>query len=184
MKVDPIEGGHPMRYPTWFAAAIVSVLCVSCMSSGTKNPVVLEPVGPRPLSSYRGKAHGFLKVYSATDAHGDGDTVYYPHTAYSIYSEDGKLVKKVRNANSSTDEEPDLVTLPEGSYAVEAEAEHQASVKVPVIIEGGRLTSVHLDGDWKGKDVEEVDKADLVKLPDGEVVGWRAGTRSSSKKDK
>ena len=41
----------------------------------------------------QGSAQGYLFVYSATDAFNDGDSVYNVHSAYQIYTADGKLFK-------------------------------------------------------------------------------------------
>ncbi len=64
--------------------------------------------------------------------------------ATASISSDGRLLKNV-NANGSigvADEEPWAVTLPDGTYWVEARAEKLFVVKVPVVIEDGRLTVV------------------------------------------
>jgi hypothetical protein len=114
-----------------------------------------------------------LKVYSATDSHNDGDVVYFPHSDYGIHGADGQLIKKVRNAISNRDEQPTTVRLPTGRYKVVAEADYYGHVEVPVVIEGGRLTEVHLDGRWKAPNVSVAD-AKLVRFPSGRVVGWRA----------
>jgi len=45
----------------------------------------------------QGSAQGYLFVYSATDAFNDGDSVYNVHSAYQIYTADGKLFKSVEN---------------------------------------------------------------------------------------
>ena len=93
---------------------------------------------------------GYLKVYTATEDHNDGDIHYFPHTGYTIYLEDGKtVVKNVANAIGIHDEEPSLVQLPVGNYVVLAEAEDSSMVRVAVVIKPGRLTKVDLQHDWK-----------------------------------
>lgn len=145
-------------------------LLVSCASSP---PVVTDPVGPAPLSKEELKPQGYLKVFSATESHNDGDVLYYPHTAYKIYGDDGKLYKRVANAVGIHDEDPDLVRLPAGTYTVEAEAEWSGMVKVRVVIEAGRLTNVNLEYDWK-RTKPAGDENNWVRLPNGQVVGYRA----------
>ncbi len=41
---------------------------------------------------------------------------------YTIYAQNGEVFKHVRNARDPNDDTPTLVTLPAGSYKVEAEA--------------------------------------------------------------
>jgi hypothetical protein len=89
--------------------------------------------------------HGSLEVYSATDEFNDGGTLYYAHGAYAIYTLDGKLFKDVENHISRSDELPETVSLPIGSYRVVARSERDGYVSVPVMIGNGRRTIVDLD---------------------------------------
>jgi hypothetical protein len=114
-----------------------------------------------------------LKVYSATDSYNDGEVLYFPHTDYKLVDTDRQIIKKVRNAISNRDEQPTTVRLPVGLYTVVAEADYYGQVEVPVVIEGGRVTEVHLDGRWKAPAVAVADDQ-LVRFPSGRVVGWRA----------
>src|SRR3954468_5921313 len=61
-------------------------------------------------------AKGALEVYSATHEFNDGDILYYAHSSYAIYTLDGKLLKNVENHISQSDELPQTVSLPVGSY--------------------------------------------------------------------
>ena len=88
---------------------------------------------------------GYLMVYSATDPFDDGDVLYYAHSSYAIYTTDGKLFKNVENHISRSDEIPDTVTLPVGSYLIEARSEKDGYVRVHVGINAGRQTVVDLD---------------------------------------
>jgi len=90
-------------------------------------------------------AEGYLLVYSATDPFDDGDLVFNAHSSYSIYTPDGKLFKNVENHISRSDEIPELVTLPVGSYTIEARSERQGYVRVSVVIRTGQHTVLHLD---------------------------------------
>ena len=89
--------------------------------------------------------HGSLEVYSATDEFNDGRTLYYAHDAYAVYTLDGKLFKNVENHISRSDELPETVSLPVGSYTVVARSESNGYVSVPVMIRNGRRTIVDLD---------------------------------------
>ena len=92
-----------------------------------------------------GSADGYLLVYSATDEFSDGDLIFNAHSSYSILTTDGKLFKNVENHMSRSDEIPELVTLPPGSYTVEARSGNNGYVRVPVQIKPGRQTIVDLD---------------------------------------
>jgi hypothetical protein len=89
-------------------------------------------------------SHGALEVYSATDEFNDGGTLYYAHGAYAIYTLDGKLFKNVENHISRSDELPETVSLPVGSYTVMARSERDGYVSVPVMIRNGLRTIVDL----------------------------------------
>ena len=90
-------------------------------------------------------AEGYLLVYSATDPFDDGDLVFNAHSSYSIYTTDGKLFKNVENHMSRSDEIPELVVLPVGSYTVEARSANEGYVRVQVVIRAGLRTIVDLD---------------------------------------
>jgi len=89
-------------------------------------------------------SHGALEVYSATDEFNDGGTLYYAHGAYAIYTLDGELFKNVENHISRSDELPEIVSLPVGSYTVMARSDRDGYVSVPVMIRYGLRTIVDL----------------------------------------
>jgi hypothetical protein len=90
-------------------------------------------------------SQGSLVVYSATDAFEDGDVPYYAHSSYTIYTADGKLFKNVENHISRSVEIPEVVTLPVGSYVIEARSESNGYIQVRVVIKAGRRTILDLD---------------------------------------
>ena len=90
-------------------------------------------------------SQGSLVVYSATDAFDDGDLPYYAHSSYAIYTTDGKLFKNVENHISRSDEIPESVILPVGTYVIEARSERDGYVRVHVVIKAGRQTILDLD---------------------------------------
>jgi hypothetical protein len=92
-------------------------------------------------------------VYSATDQFDDGGALYYAHSSYSIYTADGKFFKNVDNHISRSDEIPALVTLPPGSYTIEARSESRGYVRVPIVITAGRRTV--LDPDREQTDIHK-----------------------------
>ena len=94
-------------------------------------------------------AKGYLMVYSATDEVSDGDLPFNPHSSYLIYTPDGKLFKSVENHMSRSDEIPDTVRLPAGSYIVEARSTDNGYVRVRVVIKPSRQTVLDLDSTGK-----------------------------------
>jgi hypothetical protein len=146
---------------------------ISCAGSG--GPLILGPVGPE-ISRHTETTPptGYLKVYSTTEDHSDGNVHYFPHTGYTVYSEDGKIVKKVANAIGVHDEDPALSQLPAGTYTVLAESEDYGTVKVKVVIEPGKLTTVNLEYNKQPPSGPSKGNNDLVRLPNGSIVGWRA----------
>ena len=88
---------------------------------------------------------GYLKVYSASDEVRDGDTRYFPHTPYIIYTIDGQLFKSVENRRSANDEIPELVSLPVGSYRVIARSVRGGYVRILVVIKEDQETVLDLD---------------------------------------
>jgi hypothetical protein len=92
-----------------------------------------------------GSAEGYLLVYSATDEFNDGDLIFNAHSSYLIYTTDGKLSRSVENHMSRSDEIPELVSLPAGSYVVEARSANDGYVRAPVVIKPSRRTLVDLD---------------------------------------
>ena len=88
---------------------------------------------------------GYLLVYSATDEVSDGDLVFNAHSSYSLYTSDGKLFKSVENHLSRSDEIPERVSLPTGSYIVEARSANNGYVRLRVVIKSGQRTILALD---------------------------------------
>ncbi len=179
-----------IRYANSLALATAAVWLVG-WTSGPKT-VTLPAVGPAPAESTQAAKDGSLEVYSArkraeTDVnrdtffwnidYGKNDFLYdAAHTDYTIYGSDGAVFKRVSNARDPNDATPARVKLLPGSYRVEAWAEDYAGVRmkvsVPVVIEAGHTTALHLGGDWKPSGQHK--PTELVSLPNGRSVGWRA----------
>lgn len=90
-------------------------------------------------------AQGYLLVYSATDPVDDGDLVFNVHSSYSVYTPDGKLFKNVKNHIARSDEIPELVGLPVGSYIVRARSANDGYIGLRVMIKAGERTTLALD---------------------------------------
>lgn len=93
----------------------------------------------------QGSAQGYLLVYSATDPFDDGGLVFNAHSSYSVYTPDGKLFKNVENHISRSDDIPELVSLPVGSYIVGATSENNGYVRLRVVIKPGQRTILALE---------------------------------------
>jgi hypothetical protein len=113
--------------------------------AGDRGPLSFGVVRPGNLDNGIELRKGYLKVYSATDEFNDGDAWYFPHSSYAIYTTDGKFVKNVENHISRSDEIPQIVTLPVGSYKVEARSEQDGYVRIAVVIKEGHQTILRLD---------------------------------------
>lgn len=156
------------------SAAILFTSCASAQST-----IVSAPVGPRPPGLHEGDYVGFLTVHSATEQHPNGDNSYANvHTDYRISTADGRLFKQVRNSLSPTDETPERITLPKGSYVVVAQSETMGAVSIPIGIHTGKATDLHLERvkDWKPTAIN-ARESDYVRLPNGQIIGYRAASR-------
>ena len=179
-----------MKYVSWVGMAGAVVWLAGCASA--PRVVVVEPVGPGPMAVSPGMGDGSLVIYSArtpadvdvnmeewryNNDFGKNAYLYEPaHSDYTIYTRNGEVFQHVRNARDPSDDTPTVVTLPAGSYKVEAEAlscdSSRLSVLIPVVIKPGQTTLAHLEGGWnpgvQGPETE------LARLPCGRAIGWRA----------
>ena len=154
-----------IKYISYLGAAVIPLLA-GCASK----PIAIAPVGPGSVSHSTAKANGYLKVFSDTETREIGDNTYYStHTGYNIYDEAGKRVEYVANHVGSMDEAPMRVSIPAGNYNVVAQSASYGRVTVPVEIQAGKTTLVHLNRD--GKASPNAATNDIVRLPDGEIVG-------------
>ena len=167
---------HPHLYKNTCAAIILFgiLALVGCASAPIE---VLQPVGPKPRDAEQSKPLlGYLKVYSNTESYNDGDVMYYPHSGYSIYTNERKRIKIVANHISNNDETPEVVPIPIGNYYILAQSEVDGLVHVPVIIKAGRVTVVNLEASSRkcDTDVQGVEVSRAVKSSSGHVIGWKA----------
>ena len=155
----------------------VAPLLAAC--ANPSQPLTTEPVGPVPSinsqSTRESASVGYLRVYTAREEVGDGYHDFRPYADYTILSSDGRVFRKVVNSVAYQSVGPANVELPTGTYTVVGEGEFYSSVQIPLVIKSGQVTLVHLDGGWT-RPVANARARDLVKLPNGEVVGWRAAT--------
>jgi hypothetical protein len=159
-----------MKYmPTIAGMTLMSLLL------GCSTPVTVGPVGPNPAALENPAKKGQLEVFSALTPRTEGNNpTWYQHTDYTIYNLHGRTVKHVNNTIGYYSSEPRLINLPPGKYLVKAEAEDYPSVTVPVIIDSGRITKVHLDDAWRPADDR---KTAFITLPAGNPVGWSTNAK-------
>ena len=163
---------------------LVSLIGLASGCAFKRQNVVLAPVGPPHLvEGIPGARDGGVAVYSALNignfTPGELEEVPY-HSGYKIYSADGKVLKTVNNKVGSYVEDPPTVSLPPGHYTVVARASAFGIVTVPVVIEAGKTTFVHLNGSelTVGR---QTATSEFVRLPDGLIVGWRAKQNEETK---
>jgi hypothetical protein len=163
-----------MKSVHYLMGSVVATLLVGCSST----PVALAPVGPNPFGVESKVSTGGLEVFSSLTEQSDdqnqgnnGDPVWYQHTGYKLYTMHGKLLRRVDNTTGHYDTAPRQVMLPPGRYVVKAQAKPDYWVELPVTIEPGRTTRVHLDDKWKPP--SDTPKRELVSLPNDKPVGWR-----------
>src|SRR5438477_13105795 len=161
-----------MKYTNYFFPIGLIVLASGCAFN--RDLVLQTTVGPPPFETGTGSPEGRLAVYSTLDTglSSDPDATAH-HSDYRIYSADGKQLKYVHNWVGTFIEDPAVVSHAPGRYNVVARAAASGTVTVPIVIEAGKTTSVHLDGS-KPADGRKPSESELVRLPDGWVVGWRA----------
>ena len=133
-----------LRYVTTRNLAVAMFIAVALLGTTRGNETEKTALAEGKATAAQ-LSQGSLVVYSATDAFEDGDVPYYAHSSYAIYATNGKLFKNVENHISRSDEIPEIVTVPVGSYVIEARSEREGYVRVRVVIKAGRRTILDLD---------------------------------------
>ena len=173
--LSPKSKASIMKIIPAFSGAVLGLLLAGCASP----PIVLSPIGPNPAGFAGPDLHGRLEVYSARMEQDEGDNpIWYQHADYNLYDSQGKKLRHVGNTEGHYDEAPRTLTLPAGRYVVKAPAKDYLWVEVPVVIEPGRVTRVHLDDRWEPP--PSTSTKQLVILPASHPVGWRAETKVTS----
>lgn len=149
-------------------AAIVVACAAAC--GPTPRWVAPDAVGPAPAVI---SDDGELVVYSADDAIDTADADHPHHRRYVIRTSDGTVLRAVLNQDGPFGQDPEQVALSPGRYVVDTSATNFGPVRVPVVIEPGRTTIVHLDGDSESDAVPE---GSAVRLPNGGPIGARVAT--------
>lgn len=140
--------------------------------AGCSTPVVLPPVGPNPTAFRTPAFNGQLEVFSALTPRTEGNNpTWYQHSDYYICNLQGKRLKSVFNITGYYEQSPRLITLPAGKYIVKARAKGILFVDIPVVIDAGQITRVHLDARWHPP--VGTPQTELVNAPVGYPIGWR-----------
>lgn len=158
-----------------FAAGAIGLWLAGCATS--HDGLALDSVGPDPTSPINAAATtGTLLVYSAFEVNADfnrRDSHRPEYSDYRILTADGKLQQRIHNNSGTILQRPKQVDLPAGKYRIIAQANGYGSVTVPVVIEAGQNTILHLEGGFRWPNQRAFDQANAVRLPDGEIVGWK-----------
>jgi hypothetical protein len=158
------------------------VLLAGCATG--QSGITLDPVGPAPVASAKASpSAGILVVYSAYEVNADFNSRdrYRPeYSDYKIFAADGKLLRRVHNDSGTASQDPAEVGLPAGEYRVAASSNGFGRVTIPVVIQTGQKTVLHLEGGVGWRNKSGFNQANAVRLPDGQIVGWRADSGSAS----
>lgn len=168
---------------------LVALMATTGIAMASSNRIDIEQaVGPEPVESKAQTGDGILQVFSANEMalpRATASDVFEKnevkfdaaHTDYAIYDNNGKLVRKVINSKHRNDSSPALVKLGSGQYKVVAKAQTDngwtITCTIPVVIEAGGKTVVHLEPDWRPSN-KLVQYASLVRGHDGRIIGFLA----------
>jgi hypothetical protein len=167
--------------------ALMLILATAFLSGCAtgKNGLVLDPVGPAPNQPTTAHStNGTLVVYSAYDVNADfagRDRRSPVYSDYKIFTTDGQMLQKVHNNSGTILQDPVAVELSPGKYRIVAHANgYVRYVAVPVVIASRQTTILHLEGDgfWPNESV--FNQTNAVRLPDGQIIGWRVAATPDS----
>jgi hypothetical protein len=159
-----------------FMLIVAGALLSGCATE--KNGMVLDTVGPtfaQPAAS--SLTNGTLVIYSAFKRNADfnnPDPYRWEHSDFSLFAPDGKLLQRVHNISETALRDVVPVELPPGKYNVKARANGYGFVTIPVIIESRQTTTLHLEGGGFWPNESLFNQTNAVRLPDGQIIGWRA----------
>ena len=173
-----ISGAFPWQTKAG-AVLVTCVVLAGCAS--TNDQLVLDPIGPAPGSTPAPGTQGELAVFTAFDPLPDLNRSPYRRrfTDYRIFSADGEhLVQVVNNNRETLLNSPPVINLSSGVYRVRARANGYGTITVPVVIQPGQLTTVHLEGSVWWPRSSTIFTSNPVRLPKGEIAGWRAQNSS------
>lgn len=157
------------------SSILIAGMALAGLLNGCSTPVSVATVGPNPVNLTDNSDSGRLQVFSALVGRTEGNNpTWYQHRGYVILDRNGKTVMHVGNQVGKYDPSPQVVSLKPGKYVVKAESQDYLSVEIPVQVERGRITRLHLDDTWKPA---YSSGSELVTLPSGTPVGWSIDAR-------
>ncbi len=158
-----------MKYLPAIPGVAMSPLLFGCATA----PLALAPVGHNPAGVQANTTSGKLEVFSALEPQSEGDTPFwYQHEDYVVRNLKGKRVRYVDNSVGYYESAPRIISLPPGRYRVRANAADGRQADIPVVIEPGRITRVHLDDHWSPP--PDAPQREFVFDSHGTPVGWHA----------
>jgi hypothetical protein len=163
------------KYLAMSLTALAIPLLFTACTTAQSNVAISGIVGPQPPGTHSHSGAGWLIVNSERyDVFLDKEFPFHVHTSYNIETPDGHPVRWVANHIGDTDENAELVSLRAGKYLIVASSTDYGQVRVPILIEPGQTTTVHLEGKGSWTPAQPKANSNLVRFPDGEIVGWRA----------
>jgi len=174
-----VEPGQPspLRAVLSYPITLLTFLCLICLATGcASNNIVLGSgtVGRERSSASTVSSNGVLVVYTPLeDPINSQDEFASPQrSSYRLVSANGAVSKCIDNCDSVFDDQPKAISLPAGSYTVDALGPKRHPVSVAVRIVAGETTPVYLDG--SEHQPEQGGKSNLITFSNGVIVGSRA----------
>jgi hypothetical protein len=168
-----------MKNVLMICAVAASIVLCGC-AANNKAGFAIATVGPAPMESpVTGSGDGTLMVYSAFRRNADfntSDPNRPEHSDCKILNADGSVLRRVHNIGKTVFEGAVPVSLPPGKYEVVARANEYGYLTIPVRIEPQQTTSIHLEGGGFWSDESQFNDANSVRLPNGEIIGWKSTT--------
>lgn len=150
----------------------VALLALAMVTGCARQVVrIEEPVGPNP-SPASVVSGGRLVVYTQEITTPYDENQSTMHRPYIVFDASQQVALEVDNFTGA-----DVVALPAGQYTVRVDADENRTLSVPIRIATGRTTEAHLDGKWMP---EAADRCDLIRGPDGSLIGFSADPRVST----
>lgn len=167
---------------TYFTLIVIMAVALLSSCATGKNGLALDIVGPppsQPAETSSTLTNGTLVVYSAFKVNADfnnPDPYNSEHSDFRIFTADGKFLQRVHNISKNGLRDVLPVSLPPGKYNVIARANGYGYVTIPVMIETRQSTILHLEGGGFWPDESAFNQTNTVRLPDGQIIGWKAAS--------
>jgi len=161
---------------TTLGALLSLALALGTGCVAPRRALVLDPVGPPPTAPVAEQTTGSLRVFSALGRNADFNGLPYRrrYSDYELLTEAGQPLRRIRNESGKSLGDPPGIELAPGHYRIRARANGFGLVTVPVLVRAGQTTTVHLEGSVWWPEASAIFHANPVRLPNQEIVGWRA----------